>query len=885
MAKTLSKYVLLGLLWIISGVGLKGYAQFYSGKACVLDFEVDPNTGEITGCPVPTYFFDTDSSTTISQWNFGDLSPVVGGRNASHVYQSPGLYSVSLTKFSPSGVTTVTKQIEVGSMPQKPLFNGKPTADTTVCAGGSLTLNPYAPLENPTLNSYDYLWYPGGDTTKTIDVDSSGCYMVEVFDKNTGCSRTARINVTFCYQETSGGGGNESWYFGNGATLEFEFEATLAERDSLAETGSIFGEAEQDTITYTPVSGGSNPLNSETATAMVYGPSGGLAFYTDGVNVFNGEDVAILDSNGVGTLAGNNTASQGVAIIPKNNCNECPHHQYYVFTKDLNTGLLSYSVIDLRYNDGEGMIVERNVPVAYDVSDKLAVRSVDDGLGFEIVTHAERGNQFGIYRVDSSGLSLTPSSVGFPLDENSYSDGYMVFSADQQMIAHSVIIGGQNFIEIFTIDESTGQVILASQINLGIAAPPTVYGLSFNEDGRFLYATLNDPAGIEESSLIQIPIFLLDPTLITNEISVIYSSSTEQFGALQLGPYDPNGPSGKQIYMAVLGSDKIAYIQEPDFQGNAAAVGFIEPDDGVELNGISGLGLPTITYAAQEQGGSGVSATYFGNCFRSTTNLETQGICDPLRNEVEWEFEDGTTLKGTNVNYTFPKVGWNKFKATITVYNTSPIKGFVNNQILNQIINLTESECTQLVLEDSVYIKPAPEIFIGDSLYVCLRSTPVDPVIVDPDVTGGDTFEYLWQTSTGNPLSVGTRDTLQELKIPDNYILEVTNNYECISEEEFEVLEGCLPEVEFPTAFSPNGDASNQNFAFYYKFTDNPNLKIYTRWGELIYETNDLDVLWNGTLKGIPVPTGVYPYVLTYDATDFPDWGRQKVVGSVWVLR
>lgn len=188
------------------------------------------------------------------------------------------------------------------------------------------------------------------------------------------------------------------------------------------------------------------------------GPSGGLAFYTDGVNVFNGEDVAILDSNGVGTLAGNNTASQGVAIIPKNNCNECPHHQYYVFTKDLNTGLLSYSVIDLRYNDGEGMIVERNVPVAYDVSDKLAVRSVDDGLGFEIVTHAERGNQFGIYRVDSSGLSLTPSSVGFPLDDNSYSDGYMVFSADQQMIAHSVIIGGQNFIEIFTIDESTGRL-------------------------------------------------------------------------------------------------------------------------------------------------------------------------------------------------------------------------------------------------------------------------------------------------------------------------------------------------------------------------------------------------------------------------------------------
>lgn len=888
MKITQKKTKIFGLLWFFYLAGVSGYAQFYNSKACVLDIETDPGTGQITGCPVATYFFDTDAASNQSRWDFGDGSIPVAERSSTHYYTIPGTYTVTLTKNSSAGTQTVSKSITVGQMPQKPLFNGKPAADTTVCEGNSLTLNPYSLIDNPTFTEYDYLWYPGGDTTKTIEVDSSGCYMVEVFDKETGCSRTAKINVTFCYQQTSAGGGNEKWYFGNGATLEFQGSSVEAIRDSLAESGSVFGEVEQDSVTFTPVPGGSNPLSSVNATAMVYGPSGALAFYTDGVNVYNGNDEPVLDSLGNGTLAGNNNASQGVAIIPKNNCNECPHHQYYVFTKDLDTGLLSYSVIDLRYNDGLGMITERNVPVAYDVSDKLAVRSVDDGLGFELVTHAETGSEFAIYRVDSSGLLRTTNNSGFPYSGPGSSGGYMVFSPDQELLAHSVVIGGENYVEIFTQDPATGQIVLLSQINLGIAAPPNVYGLTFNEDNRFLYATVSgDPTNGETSYLLQIPIYLVDPNAISNEIEIISSSDSEQYGALQLGPLNPQAPPGKQIYMAINGGNRIAYIQEPDFQGGPAVVGFSDPstnpNEGVDISGTSGLGLPTITYAAQSQDGGGISATYFGNCFNSTTALETQGICDPLRNEIVWEFEDGTTMKGENVNYTFPHLGWNRFKATIKVYNTSPVKKVIDNPILNQIVNLTETECTQIVLEDSIYIKPTPVISVGDSLYVCLRTSPVEPVEIDPDVTGGDEFYYLWQTSLGVPLSVGPSDTIQKIKIPDTYILDIENNYQCSTREEIEVLQGCLPEVQFPTAFTPGG--YNPTFSFYYKYTDNPVLKIYNRWGEIVYETTNLDSTWNGTLKGVPVPTGVYAYVLSYDATDFPDWGRQRVVGSVWILR
>ncbi len=882
MKKTEGKHILLLFFCSLILSSLNTHAQFFVGKACIVDVQSNQD-GSVSGCPNPTYFFDTDTSSITRTWNFNDptAAGTVTTRSAQHYFSTPGDYNVTLIKNTPTGSQTVSQIVKVGNLPQQPKFNGKTVADTTVCSNNTLELNPFK-LNLP-IGNYSYLWYPGGDTTKTITVDSSGCYSVEVFDETSGCSRKAKINVKFCYEESSGGGGSEKWYFGQGATLEFQADAQEAVRDSLAEEGTVFGDPPQDSVTYTPVPGGSNPLVTNTASAMVYGPSGDIAFYTDGINIYNGNDELITDEFGVSQLNGNNTASQAVAVIPKNDCSECPHHQYYVFTKDVDSGLLSYSVIDLRYDDGLGRIVERNVPVAYGVSDKLTVLSQNEGGSFDLYTHEEGNNTFQVIQVDSLGVNVSTQEVGIPYIEEGSETGYIVFSPNGEKMAQAVVIGGQNYVEIYNRD-TTGVLTLINTVNLGIAAPPSVYGLSFNEDNRFLYATVSGDVSLgQSSSLLQIPLFLADNNAISGAIEVIATSVTEQFGALQLGPVDVNAPPGKSIYMAIQGSNKLAYIQDPDIQGGPAFVGYIDSNNGIEISGQSGLGLPTIAYAAQSQDGSGVSANYFGNCFNSATGLETQGICDPLRNEVTWEFEDGTSLKGKNVNYTFPRVGWNKIKAVIKVYNTSPIKQVIDNPILNQIVNLTETECTEVILEDSIYIKPSPEISINDSIYVCLRDTPIEAVAIDPTVTGGNEFIYSWFTRSGVPISGTNGDSAIYVKIPETYVLQVENDFQCLSEKDILVEPGCIPEVQFPTAFTPNG--ANPNFTFYYKYTYNPNLKIYTRWGELIFETNELDSTWNGTKRNKLVPTGIYPYVLTYDVQDFPEWGRQKVVGSVWILR
>ena len=66
--------------------------------------------------------------------------------------------------------------------------------------------------------------------------------------------------------------------------------------------------------------------------------------------------------------------------------------------------------------------------------------------------------------------------------------------------------------------------------------------------------------------------------------------------------------------------------------------------------------------------------------------------------------------------------------------------------------------------------------------------------------------------------------------------------------------------LEMPNAFSPNGDDHNNT----YKAKSNHksivefHAIIFNRWGQKLYEWNDVDGEWDGTYKGSPVKDGVY---------------------------
>ena len=85
----------------------------------------------------------------------------------------------------------------------------------------------------------------------------------------------------------------------------------------------------------------------------------------------------------------------------------------------------------------------------------------------------------------------------------------------------------------------------------------------------------------------------------------------------------------------------------------------------------------------------------------------------------------------------------------------------------------------------------------------------------------------------------------------------------------------------FPNVFTPSR-ADNNRFRGYGVNICDYDLQIFTRWGERVFRTHDIEEGWDGTWHGTPLPQKAYAYVCTYTS---PEGGKQRVYGTVTLLR
>ena len=75
-------------------------------------------------------------------------------------------------------------------------------------------------------------------------------------------------------------------------------------------------------------------------------------------------------------------------------------------------------------------------------------------------------------------------------------------------------------------------------------------------------------------------------------------------------------------------------------------------------------------------------------------------------------------------------------------------------------------------------------------------------------------------------------------------------------------------EIFIPNIFSPNGDGENDVFKVHGKCIEKISMKIYDRWGELLFETSDKTEGWDGTYRDKLMNTGVYVYIISVNLND-----------------
>lgn len=91
------------------------------------------------------------------------------------------------------------------------------------------------------------------------------------------------------------------------------------------------------------------------------------------------------------------------------------------------------------------------------------------------------------------------------------------------------------------------------------------------------------------------------------------------------------------------------------------------------------------------------------------------------------------------------------------------------------------------------------------------------------------------------------------------------------------------PLLAIPNAFSPNGDGRNDFFpVIYFPNLIDYHLAIYNRWGQKLFESNDIAINWDGTYKGLAQELGVYVYYINYQ---FKNGTPEFIKGNVTLLK
>jgi len=93
-----------------------------------------------------------------------------------------------------------------------------------------------------------------------------------------------------------------------------------------------------------------------------------------------------------------------------------------------------------------------------------------------------------------------------------------------------------------------------------------------------------------------------------------------------------------------------------------------------------------------------------------------------------------------------------------------------------------------------------------------------------------------------------------------------------------------LPEIPLfiPDIFSPNGDGKNDVFYLRGHGVDQLEFFIWSRWGELVFSSKDINQGWDGTINGKPQPSGNYIYNIR---ATLSDGSEQELKGEVALIR
>ena len=648
-------------------------------------------------------------------------------------------------------------------------------------------------------------------------------------------------------------------------------------------------------------------INGVEGTAVISDQDGKLVCYTDGLNLINKGHTPMKNGN---LLLGDVSSTDNVIFVPQPGNDSI----YFLFTigAAYKTGQgFRYNVINMRRDGGFGEVMNKNVLIEPEAYEKVAAIRHCNNKDVWVLIHKWNSDEYDAYLVTAAGVSTTPviSHTGLVITGiQSNAIGTLKFSADGQHVA-AVHAYDNNLIELSDFNKLTG--FISNPVRFSpdpLGAPQTftgVYSASFSPSGNLLYVSDNIISD-EPSSLYQYDISSHNAATITASKQVIAHPSPWFSGVLQTGP-------DKKMYMAMLGDTALTVIENPDVYGLGCNYNynkiFLARDNGVPVQ----FGLPNFIQSFFDPGSNPYDFSRSGNC--SSLDVPFTLTRTNAIDSVKWNFGDGQgsqamapihhfNIAGSyDVQLIVYKIDCSGLNDTIThtiwvagqsgflgadtgtcglisfqvgidpiasasyLWNTGASTNAITIDTFGLYWLRVEQHGCSVTDSINVYKKPAPVANIQGDTLVC----PGQAVILHAGTATANSD--LWNTGAVSPSIIVTT--------PGSYKIVVTGNA-CDAADSVMVTWGDC-EAFVPTAFTPNQDGLNDKFGVAAGFiARNFSLRVYDRYGHIIFEAEDNATKWDGTYKGKAMPGGGYTWIMSYINTR---GFKRAMQGSVLLIR
>lgn len=232
-----------------------------------------------------------------------------------------------------------------------------------------------------------------------------------------------------------------------------------------------------------------SPIDMAESGACICDPvTGATIFFCNHNTIWNSSNQIVSDGTG---LKGSNSTTQGSLIIP----HPCDCDKYLVFQNDigefppiLEDFGLSYSIVDMKQENGLGKVVEKNIPISVFIAEPM-IAIKDTSNGYWLVCHKIESYEYVVFHIDNDGVDFDYKTYTTSNYVDDPGRGSLCATFDGKKIA----MGQRDnpFVEILDFDIGSGVLeadttILFDSMSIDHQGAISV---AFSPNGKMLYAT------------------------------------------------------------------------------------------------------------------------------------------------------------------------------------------------------------------------------------------------------------------------------------------------------------------------------------------------------------------------------------------------------------